>query len=366
MKVKIGEQVKMGVMNVLKRCVILSTLLVFAVLFIGGTALAVYNEMPSGQYFTLLDENNNVIHQTGMKVHKGDEYISADNSRYKVIEVNETTARCAYQGKEKMPVINFSSRQNARSFSGSRLAPVQANRKPTIALYHTHSDESYVAGDGTESVNGKGGIYDVGQALNERLQQLGFNVQYNRNNHNPHDVNAYSRSRKTAMNLLKQQPDVILDVHRDAVPASQYQTEVAGKEVTKVKLVVGNQNPNMKTNLEFAKRIKVAMDNKAPGLSNGIFIGKGDFNQDLSPRAMLIEVGAHTNQKSDAKDGVTVFADTLPGLMGINTVNADNAPAAKPLTGQNQGAGTTILIILVVVAAAAGGFYLLNRGSTSK
>jgi len=356
----------MGVIPVAKRYVFLSALLVLTFVLTGGAALGAHYDMPRGQYFTLLDENNNVIHQTGTKVYKGDEYIAADNSRYKVIDIDGTTARCAYQGQEKMPALDFSTRKNAWVFGGSRLAPVQANKKPTIALYHTHSDESYVAGDGAESVNGKGGIYDIGQTLSNRLQQLGFNVQYNRNNHNPHDVNAYSRSRKTAASLLKQQPDVILDIHRDAVPASQYQTEVAGKEVTKVKLVVGNQNPNMKTNLEFAKRIKAAMDNKAPGLSNGIFIGKGDYNQDLSPRAMLIEVGAHTNQKSDAKEGVTVFADTLPGLMGMNTVNANNAPAAKPLTGQSQGAGTTILIILVVVAAAAGGFYLLNRGSTSK
>jgi len=108
------------------------------------------------------------------------------------------------------------------------------------------------------------------------------------------------------------------------------------------------------------------MDKKTPGLSNGIFIGKGDYNQDLSPRAMLIEVGAHTNKKNDATQGVMLFADTLPAVLGINPANANTTPAAKPLSTQNQGAGTTILIILVVVAAAAGGFYLLNRGSTSK
>ncbi|MDD2373119.1 MAG: stage II sporulation protein P [Syntrophomonadaceae bacterium] len=349
----------------IKRCFLL-TVIMLVVLATGGSAMA-HSEMSGGQYFTLIDENSNVIHLTGMMVNKGDEYISADNSRYRVVDITGHTARCVYQGKEKMPVISDSNQSNALGYSGTRLAPVAANKKATVAIYHTHSDESYVPGDGTESVNGKGGIYDVGQALSKRLQKLGFNVEYNHNNHNPHDVNAYSRSRKTAASLLKQSPDVILDVHRDAVPAEQYNTEVKGTEATKVKLVVGNQNPNMKTNLEFAKRIKAAMDKKTPGLSNGIFIGKGDYNQDLSPRAMLIEVGAHTNKKSDATEGVMLFADTLPAVLGINTVNANNAtPAAKPLSTQNQGAGTTILIILVVVATAAGGFYLLNRGSTGK
>ncbi len=349
-------------MSMIKRCFLL-TVIMFIVVAVGGSAMA-HSETSGGQYFTLIDENSNVIHLTGMMVNKGDEYISADNSRYRVVDIVGHTARCVYQGKEKMPVIDDSPRNNALGYSGTRLAPVAANKTPTVAIYHTHSDESYVPGDGTESVNGKGGIYNVGQALSNRLQQLGFNVQYNHNNHNPHDVNAYSRSRKTAASLLKQRPDVILDVHRDAVPAEQYRTQVKGQEVTKVKLVVGNQNPNMKTNLEFAKRMKAVMDKKTPGLSNGIFIGKGDYNQDLSPRAMLIEVGAHTNNKNDATEGVMLFADTLPTVFGINTKAA--TPAAKPLSTQDQGAGTTILIILVVVAAAAGGFYLLNRGSTSK
>ena len=45
--------------------------------------------MPLGQYFTLVDENN-IIHQTAMRVHEGDEYISADNARYKVMEIQGT------------------------------------------------------------------------------------------------------------------------------------------------------------------------------------------------------------------------------------------------------------------------------------
>jgi len=347
---------------VAKRVIFITLITVLSLFATAGNVLATSGDLPSGKYFTLVDENNSIIHQTGTRVHKGDEYIAADNSRYRVIEIVGYTARCAYQGKEKMPVISEGLPQNAW-IGSTRLTPVQANRKPTIALYHTHSDESYVVGDGTESVNGKGGIYDVGQVLKARLEKLGINVIYNENNHNPHDVNAYSRSRKTALSLLKQQPDAIIDVHRDAVPAEQYNAKVDGKDVTKVKLVIGNQNPNMKTNLEFAKRIKAVMDQKQPGLSNGIFVGKGDFNQDLSPRSVLIEVGSHTNQKTDAKEGVALFADTLPTVLGINTATTAAEPAAKPLSNDNQSAGTTILIILVVVAAAAGGFYMLNRGS---
>ncbi|HPT70101.1 MAG TPA: hypothetical protein PKW50_08130, partial [Syntrophomonas sp.] len=45
------------------------------------------NDTPSHTYFSLIDEQNHVIHQTGTKVYTGDVYIAADNSKYKVIEV---------------------------------------------------------------------------------------------------------------------------------------------------------------------------------------------------------------------------------------------------------------------------------------
>jgi stage II sporulation protein P len=347
-----------GVNAMSKRLIVL---LIASVLVLGlyGSAHASNSERPVGQHFTLVDEQNKIVHQTGMQVYEGDIYITADNSRYQVVEIiSANTARCVYQGKETMPDIKET--KNA-SLPGGNI-PAAANKTPTIAVYHTHSDESYVPTDGKESIEGNGGIYDVGEVLVNELRKRGFNVQYSKNNHNPHDINAYHRSRRTAAALLKTSPDVILDVHRDAVPASQYQTNVKGEEATKIKLVVGRTNPNMKTNLDFAKRIKAVMDNRAPGLSNGIFIGKGDFNQDLSPRAMLIEVGAHTNNKSDAKNGVQLFADIMPAVLGVSAGQTTGQPA----TQENQGAWTTILIIAVVVGAAAAGYYFLNRGAIRK
>ena len=335
----------------------------FYMIFYSGLVYA-NTELPSGQYYTLINENNQTIHQTGLEVNIGDEYITADNSRYRVTAVNGRTAVCKYLGEEVMPVLEYSPQRKAWIFKSGEVPALSAN-KPTIAVYHTHSDESYVPTDGTESKPGRGGIYDVGQSLVQQLKKLGFNVEYSENNHNPHDVNAYTRSRRTAATLLKKNPDLVLDVHRDATPPEQYQAEVKGEDVTKIKLVIGRQNPKMKTNLEFAKKIKALMDKKEPGLSNGIFIGKSTFNQDLHPRAVLIEVGAHTNDKTQAEKGVALFAQTLPAALGVTDAGEGGA-AQKPLTGDNQGAGTTIAVILAVVAAAAGGVYFLNKGNANR
>lgn len=328
-----------------------------------GTAGAVYEELPSGYYFSLVDENNDIITQTGAQVYVGDEYITSDNGRYQVVEISGHTARCVFVGREQMPEVNFDNNRQAWVIDSQEI-PVAAT-KPTIAIYHTHSDESYVPTDGKESKEGNGGIYDVGYALAQRLQELGFNVEYNKNNHNPHDVNAYNRSRRTAASLLKNGSQVLIDVHRDAVPPSQYKTTVNGQEATKIKLVVGKTNPNSKTNLEFAKQLKAVMDKTKPGLSNGIFMGKGDYNQDLTPRSILIEVGSHTNPKDDAAKGVTAFADVLASTLGGSTDNP-GAAGAKPLQQNSPSAWTTVLILLTVAVAAGAGFYLLNKSSAGR
>lgn len=342
--------------------------LLLALIFTNAGTLSAHEEAPLGQYYTLVDEHNNIIHQTSIKVQVGDEYISEDNSRYEVVEIIGHTARCKYKGKEKMPDIDTKkdTRQTSASFLGEAALPAVSSQKPTIAVYCTHSDESYVPTDGTESKPGHGGIYDVAEAFVQELKNRGFNVQYDNSNHNPHDINAYSRSRKTAVKLLKKNPDVIFDVHRDAVPPGQYQAQVAGREVTKIKMVVGRSNPNSKTNMEFAKRIKAVMDKEKPGLSNGIYIGKGDYNQDLSPHAILIEVGAHTNDKNDAIEGVRQFASIMPTLLGVEN-QTGNVPVRKPLAEkENKSAYGTIIAIIVVLAAALGGYYLLNQGTAGK
>lgn len=350
----------------IKRFRFLLLLSVF-VLVLAGTA-TVQAEKQDVQYFSLVDEKNHVINQTGTQVYPGDIFIAADNSKYRVMEVAGHTARCIYQGKEPMPSFD-SGNQSEAALGGQAVPVIGQGKKPVIAVYHTHSDESYVPTDGKESINGKGGIYDVGQSFVKQLQAQGFKVAYNTNNHNPHDINAYSRSRKTASALLKKDmPTAIIDVHRDSTPPGEYQATVKGQDVTKIKLVVGRSNPNSKTNLEFAKRLKVAMDKKEPGLSEGIFIGKGDYNQDLSPRAMLIEVGAHTNSKNEAERGVKLFAQVLPSVLGVSTTPTANTatPAKKPVQENDQGSGTAIIAILIIAAVVIGGFYLLNRGSSSQ
>ena len=104
-------------------------------------------------------------------------------------------------------------------------------------------------------------------------------------------------------------------MHRDSAPAQAYITTVNGVETARVMMVVGRSNPNMKTNLNYAKTIKAQADNLYPGLVRGIFMGKGDYNQDLYPTAMLFEVGTEKIPLSLAENAARCLGDVITQVM---------------------------------------------------
>mgnify|MGYP000886256171 FL=1 len=264
-------------------------------------------------YVTVRDSEGNVILETGIPVHEKDEYISDTNIHYIIISVtgNEAVARVKeYQS-------SMSKEQDSPSgilANSSATIPVQGflgGRGRHMVIYHTHSDECYLPTSGTLSRPGKGDIYKVGQAFRDALEMGGISTNHSYNKHDPHNINAYSRSRRTAVQLLKEQPDAVFDVHRDSAPREAYLSIVNGVEIGRVMIVIGRSNPNMQTNLAYAKRVKAKADELHPGLMRGIFMGQGDYNQDLYPTALLFEVGTENSTQDEAEKSIRCLADAI-------------------------------------------------------
>lgn len=313
-----------------------------------------------GTFTTIADEQGNLLSMMSRNVYVGDELYTSEGKGYRVNKVTGGMAEAVFTGMDAQIVAY-------NDFFTAREVPVATNaeKKGNIAVYHSHTDESYVPSDGTEAIPFKGGIYQVGKAMVDKLQGSGISVNYDQTAHDPHDNNAYVRSRRTAANLMKDKPTAIFDVHRDGVPdPSYYRAEIDGKDVAKLRLVVGRENPRMEANMDFAKRMMAAANNAHPKVVKEIFVGKGDYNQDLSPTALLIEAGTHTNSKEQAEKGIALFTDAVPVALGIS-----GSPAAAPTQpGKTTGAGggwKAAGWILGITVALGLGFILLNSGSLS-
>jgi len=322
-------------------------------------------ELKAGESITVVDEETGaVVDMTGRVVYVGDEFINENNEQYKITKVKGDQAFAKKTGVASD--IVYKDEWDTAPAAG--LSGTGNNGKAQIAIYHSHTDESYVPTDGTESKPAEGGILKVGSSLADKLKAKGITVSDDKTPHEPHDANAYHRSRKTAVRLLKDSPVALLDIHRDGIPDPEfYEETVEGEDVTKIRMVIGRQNPKMSTNLQFAKDIKAYMDKHKPGLIKGIFIGKGNYNQDLGPRAILLEVGTHTNKRESAEDGAALFADAFPNILNLKPAGEGGGaggittPGETP--GQSGSAWSTLGWIVGIVLAAGAIFLFVSTGS---
>ena len=306
-------------------------------------------------------------------LHEGDEYIAQDNTLYRITTVSGSSAVAERIGEETMPDVSWLDTGEAQAVFADKSVPAASSdaddSRKLIAMYVTHSDESYVPTDGTQSINGQGGIYDVAREFRDALQAQGVDVILDESTHLPHDSGAYRRSRQTAERLLQKQPDAIIDIHRDGIPdESEYTCTINGEQASQVRLLVGRSNQNSAVNREFAKEIKAVADKQYPGLIKDIFIGKGNYNQDLSPNAILIEFGTHTLSKERALESTGLMANVVStALYGPQTGSAKaegtTATTQKAQSSEKtKGSMSGIAWMLVIVVVVAVIFLLAQTG----
>ncbi len=311
------------------KLLIIIAVLLFAISNLPKTVLADDWYEDDEGYFTLYDEDNNELMVRAGEMFLDDEYISEDNKHYSITKVDKEkkSAYAKLLGEVKLPEIEEIEVKAAIETA------LQQNQKGSILLYCTHSDESYIPSDGKSSIPGKGGIYDVAQSFQTALEKRGIKAVLDKTPHDPHDAAAYRRSRQTAVNLIRNNMPVaaVFDIHRDAVPKKSYDTQVNGEYMTKIRLVVGKRNQNRKANEELALKIKAVADKMYPGLIKDIYIGKGMYNQELSPRSLLLECGTYESPKEAVQKSMTYMADVV--LKAIYGGRAE----AKTQEGQDKG-----------------------------
>lgn len=310
--------------------------------------------LPSGEYYTILGPNDELLLETGREVYLNDQYLTSDNLLYEVVEIDEAKhiARATFVEEVKLEVFSIN---DLRRELGLTVVEATQGERGTIALYHTHNAESYVPTDGTDSINGRGGIHKVGQAFQKALEKLGVGVDYSEELHLPHDRGAYRRSRETVLELLSKNPDAIFDIHRDAAPQGAYAIQLGDQWMTSVQFVVGRQNQNLGINRKYAQSLKKIADDLFPGLVKGIFYGKGNYNQDLTPLSVLLEVGAHTNSRPAAERGISLFAE----VVDFYFYGPTNEKTTLTSSGVVQ---RSILLVLAVGGTGVFIFYTINAG----
>ena len=317
-----------------------------------------------GYYTIYIKDSSELLFMIAHAVSVGDEYLSGDNKLYEITEIRDSGYIGYAEFKENIKLPEIS------SIEEEALALMVQPKERKVGIFHTHSDESYEPSDGEASINGKGGIYKVGDALTKGLEDNKIKVIHKQDLHLPHDAGAYRRSRPTKEEILKQNPSAVFDVHRDAVPADQYSFQLNGEDATKVRLVVGKKNQNIEKNKNLAFKLKAVSDELYPGLLKDIFMGKGNYNQDLAPNTILLEMGTHKNTREAAENTAKSFADVIKVAVfgGEEKVEGEKGKPdkvvknTKPATTDKTGTGKGIFMVLGIAAVLGIGFLFISNG----
>lgn len=183
---------------------------------------------------------------------------------------------------------------------------------PAVLIIHSHGTESYTqtaqlsytpSGD-YRTLDTEHNMLRVGEALKAALEARGIRVIHDRNLHDYPDYNAaYVNSRKTVESWLEKYPSVcmVIDLHRDAADTADGQLQTAatvdGVPASQLMLVVGSNagggdHSFWQENMALAVQLHATLEQRYPGICRPISFRRERFNQDLSPGALLIEVGA--------------------------------------------------------------------------
>ena len=344
--------------KVVAKSVVFMLLVSYMFSSVGLTTTVAYAE-EAKTYYTVYNYANKseVVLMKGGEVENGDLYLSADNKLYEICNVNsiDKIAYAKYITDEQLPEYNVSSVYN----QSKNIA--KATSKKTVGMYHTHNDECYFTPDGTDSFYGEGGIHDVGARLKSNFEKLGITVKYDESLHLPHNSGAYTRSQVTAKALIDSGVDAIFDIHRDSTPRSEYLTTVNGTQMSKVRMVIGSSNQNYQENKNFAYSIKSYADKVYPGFIKDIYMGGGNYNQQLSGFAMLFEMGCENIEKDLVLNSCEPLTKTLDVVLygssdaseiSLQDVSLENGNGEVSVIAglSNSGSGASLSSLWVLLA----------------
>ena len=244
----------------------------------------------------------------------------------------------AYSARARVPLV-------IEVMSGDAAVPAaaaQAEERPRVLLYHTHTWEAYEMTEDaqytpTETWRTKDercNMIRVGEELARCLTEQGFSVVHDKTAFEPPNLSAaYKRSLEMLDRRMQagERYDYVLDIHRDAY-SGPYNgancVEADGRKMAYVMLLVGkgtgatgsgfDERPDWPQNLDLAQRITDSMNGQVAGVSREVKVKTGRFNQHVSDGALLIEVGNNRNTLEEALAVCPVIASALAQVHGAS------------------------------------------------
>ncbi|HIU47204.1 MAG TPA: stage II sporulation protein P [Candidatus Fimadaptatus faecigallinarum] len=237
----------------------------------------------------------------------------------------------SYGSAPTLAQILASGLSTSTSMSGQPLAG------RSIFIYHTHTHESYLKQPEDDYVeisayrtgDSDYSIVRVGEELTRQLEALGATVTHDTTDYEQDALStSYNRSLLTLEQLRGEGRtfDLWIDMHRDAYSESgsgdPFAATVNGVQVARLMVLLGtgegtsggeafDVKPDFERNLVWGQRLTEALEQVAPGITRPLMVKTGRYNQHISERCLLIEVGHNRNTLEQALGSMPYLAQAI-------------------------------------------------------
>lgn len=193
-----------------------------------------------------------------------------------------------------------------------------------VYIYCTHETESYSA-KYLEVYNIKPNVTMMSHILKDYLNDLGINVLVEEKSvtdvlkaHKWSYKYSYDASKEIAEDTIKNNSSLklIIDLHRDSAALSKTKMTIDDTDYARVLFVIGAEHEKYEENLKVANKLNELINKEVPDISRGISQKSGAgvngiYNQNLSPKSVLIELGGQYNEIEELNNTLKILAKVI-------------------------------------------------------
>ena len=193
--------------------------------------------------------------------------------------------------------------------------PLNNQEQKSIYIYSTHQKEAY---------KDQNSVMEASRYLGNLLTEAGYQVVIEERDFTQ-ELNAqgldYNQSYQISRNaindaLIKYQGfDLMIDFHRDSVPRSASFIERDGKSFAKMMIVLGGLSPHFSLIQNKAVTLLDKTNQIQNGIMKNILIREAYYNQDISEKMLLIEVGSEENYYQEVTNSLDILAQSIHEMM---------------------------------------------------
>ena len=192
---------------------------------------------------------------------------------------------------------------------------------PIIYIYNTHDMEEYSSLNEIKVLGISENVVTASYMLQELLSSYGINSiveeksptkEVKENNLSYPSTYTFSYNNAIDAKNKNKSLEYFIELHRDGVKKEYSTVQIQNKSYAKIMFVLGMNHKNSEKNLELVNKLEEYLNNNYAGILRKTSVyDDSSYNQELSEKAFLVEMGGNENNLNEVFNSMKALANAI-------------------------------------------------------